>query len=93
MFLKVLDIEVPTVLEREQILLWLLKRKGFTLNGNLNTIANKCHGFYYGDLEALVFHSLKMRYANGFDDGFIDEEYFFKALGNLLCCTKSSKIW
>lgn len=81
MFLKILDIEAPTVIQREQILLWLLKSKNIQIEGDLNVIASKCHGLYYEDLEALVFHALKMSYSDGFE-GFINEKYFFKALGN-----------
>lgn len=80
MFLKIFDIETPTASEREQILSWLLTRKNLNISGDLNAIASKCHGFYYEDLEALVFHALKMNYADQFD-GFINEECFFKALG------------
>lgn len=84
MFLKIFNIEVPTVAQREQMLLWLLKCKGLKPPSDLNAIASKCHGFYYEDLEALVFHSLKMSYSCGLNDGPINEEHFFKALGNYL---------
>lgn len=82
MFLKIFDIQVPSVLEREQMLSWLLLCKSLKLRGDLNAIASKCHGFYYEDLEALVFHAVKINYGYGFDDGFINEESFLKALGN-----------
>lgn len=62
------------------MLQWLLKYKNLSIEGNLSAIASKCHGFYYGDLDALVFHALKMNYTVDFD-GFINEEYFYKAIG------------
>lgn len=80
-FLKIFDIDAPSVTQREQILQWLLNRKHLNIRGDLNEIASKCHGFYYGDLEALVFHALKMNFTEWFD-GFINGECFFKALGN-----------
>lgn len=80
-FLKIFDIDAPTVTQREQMLLWLLNHKNLNIRGDLNAIASKCHGFYYEDVEALVFHALKMNFTEGFD-GFINEECFYKALGN-----------
>lgn len=79
-FLRIIDIRAPTPQEREGMLRWLLQYKGFNIKGDLLAVASKCHGFYYEDLEALVFHALKMKYSNGFE-GFIEEDYFFKALG------------
>lgn len=81
LFLKIFEMEAPAADAREQMLTWLLQRGGLRVSGDLNAIAGKCHGFYFEDLEALVFHALRMNYGEG-SGGFINEKHFFKALGN-----------
>lgn len=84
MFLTHFNINAPVVQDRLKMLTWLLKSKNLFTNADLSAIADKCHGFYFEDLEALVFHAKKLWYQEYSDVSStpgISEEYFIKALG------------
>lgn len=51
--------EVPTQIERAQLLNWILDSKNISITTSVQEIAGKTHGFVYEDLKALVFYAEK----------------------------------
>ncbi|KAJ8930076.1 hypothetical protein NQ314_017183 [Rhamnusium bicolor] len=56
-FLETFDINAPHCSEREQNLRWILEERSIKTNVNLSEIANKTHGFFFEDLNALVYYA------------------------------------
>lgn len=85
MFLAHFNISAPLEQDRVKMLSWLLKYKNITTNNlDVVAVASKCHGFYFEDLETLVFHAKKLWFREYNDSSSrpeISEHHFMKALG------------
>ncbi|XP_076264418.1 peroxisomal biogenesis factor 6 isoform X1 [Rhynchophorus ferrugineus] len=58
LFLEIFEINPPSEEEREEILKWILSMNDISVHGlDLKCIANTTHGFYFKDLEALVYYA------------------------------------
>ncbi|XP_050312238.1 peroxisome assembly factor 2 isoform X2 [Anthonomus grandis grandis] len=75
LFLEAFEVNSPTDVEREENLRWIVEMNDLTANGEVyGKVANKTHGFYFKDLEALVYHAA----CKG--EGVLEEEHFEEAL-------------
>lgn len=87
LFLAHFDVDVPTREDRLKMLLWLISFKNLRTDADLSLIAGKCHGFYFEDLEALVFLAKKLSYhecSTNSTKYVLSEENFMQALGKKL---------
>ncbi|KAI4472046.1 aaa-family atpase [Holotrichia oblita] len=63
-FLEVFEFGAPDQDEGAKILEWMLEERALESDVDMNEIAGKTHGFFYGDLAALVYYAHK----NGFEN-------------------------
>ncbi|KAI4472009.1 aaa-family atpase [Holotrichia oblita] len=63
-FLEVFEFGAPDQDDRAKILEWMLEERALESDVDMNEIAGKTHGFFYGDLAALVYYAHK----NGFEN-------------------------
>ncbi|CAG9763428.1 unnamed protein product [Ceutorhynchus assimilis] len=58
MFLEIFEINAPTDSNREKNLQWILEKNAINYNEvDLKLVASKTNGFYFEDLNALVYHA------------------------------------
>lgn len=90
-FLETFQVDAPDERQREQLLRWIiLEEHGFDgdVSSLLHEVANKTHGFFYGDLQALVYYAFNNRKLNPTSDVVtkaditLDKYDFMKALGS-----------
>ncbi|GJQ78747.1 hypothetical protein Trydic_g2781 [Trypoxylus dichotomus] len=58
-FLEIFEFGAPDRKERAKILEWLLEEQPLKYTVNIEVICDKTHGFFYGDLVALVYHAVR----------------------------------
>lgn len=83
-FLAHFNISAPLEQDRLKMLTWLLKSKNLLTDADLSAVASKCHGLYFEDLEALVFHAKRLwhrKRSKPISTSTISEDHFLEALG------------
>lgn len=80
LFLQTFEIKAPTDTQRELSLKWICEEKNKITDVDFHTIANKTHGFFFEDLEALVYHAERnsLKHSNSCKN--IDIETFTEAI-------------
>lgn len=85
-FLETFEFPAPNQGERKQILDWMMESKNLACDFDVKEIAERCHGFLYGDLEALVYYAQRNGWENkgdGFDSLRLRIDDFNIALGKV----------
>lgn len=80
-FLEIFEFGAPDQDERAKILEWILEEQALETDTDMKEIAGKTHGFFYGDLAALIYHARKNSFDNRSDS--LIKADFETALGKL----------
>ncbi|CAG9816067.1 unnamed protein product [Phaedon cochleariae] len=83
LFLECFEISAPSDIQREQNMRWILDEKDFRTEANLADIANKTHGFYFGDLQALIYYAQKDFRSTSIGEVNLGDVNFLKAIDHM----------